>query len=106
MINNLISTIHGLGLVQGAESITTPFDRGQVALQTVATAVSKIAPWAALLCLAIIGVMWMSGQRMSQIAKGWLGRVVIGIGIVAMAVIIVPWLFSIFGSSATVSLSK
>ncbi len=106
MINNLVSTIHGLGLVQGAASITTPFEGIKGALQTIATQVSNIAPWVALLCMVVIGVMWMSGQRMSQIAKSWLGRVVIGIGIVAMAVFIVPWLYSIFGSSASVSLTK
>ncbi|WP_279037447.1 TrbC/VirB2 family protein [Lactobacillus taiwanensis] len=109
MLNNFIqsATIKGLGIVAGADAnanIATPFAKAQAAIQSVAKEVSNIAPYVALLCFVIIGVMWMSGQRGSQLAKSWVGKVITGIAIVVLAVLLVNWVVSIFGGTSNVNI--
>lgn len=107
MLNNFIqsATIKGLGIAAGADAnIATPFAKAQAAIQSVAKEVSNIAPYVALLCFVIIGVMWMSGQRGSQLAKSWAGKVITGIAIVVLAVLLVNWVVSIFGGTSNVSI--
>lgn len=107
MLNNFIqsATVKGLGIAAGADAdISAPFLKVQAAIQSVAKELSNIAPYIALLCFVIIGVMWMSGQRGSQLAKGWAGKVITGIAIVVLAVLIINWLVSIFGGTSNVSI--
>ncbi len=107
MLNNFIqsATVKGLGIAAGADAnIAEPFSKVQSAIQSVAKQVSNIAPYVALLCFVIIGVIWMSGQRGSQLAKSWAGKVITGIAIVVLAVLIINWLVSIFGGTSNVSL--
>lgn len=107
MLNNFIqsATVKGLGIAAGADAnIATPFAKVQAAIQSVAKEVSNIAPYVGLLCFVIIGVMWMSGQRGSQLAKSWAAKVITGIAIVVLAVLLVNWFVSIFGGTSNVSI--
>lgn len=109
MLNNFIqsATVKGLGIVAGADAnanIATPFEKVQAALKSLATQITNLTPWIALLCAVVIGVMWMSGQRGSQLAKSWAGKVITGIAIVILAALIINWVVSIFGGTSNVSI--
>ncbi|WP_301052045.1 MULTISPECIES: TrbC/VirB2 family protein [Lactobacillus] len=107
MLNNFIqsATVKGLGIVAGADAnIATPFEKVQAALKSLATQITNLTPWIALLCAVVIGVMWMSGQRGSQLAKSWAGKVITGIAIVVLAALIINWVVSIFGGTSSVSI--
>lgn len=107
MLNNFIqsATVKGLGIVAGADAnIATPFEKVQSAIKSLATQITNLTPWIALLCAVVIGVMWMSGQRGSQLAKSWAGKVITGIAIVVLAALIINWVVSVFGGSSNVSI--
>lgn len=107
MLNNFIqsATVKGLGIVAGADAnIAAPFEKVQTAIKSLATQITNLTPWIALLCAVVIGVMWMSGQRGSQLAKSWAGKVITGIAIVVLAALIINWVVSVFGGSSNVSI--
>lgn len=109
MLNNFIqsATIKGLGIAAGADAdanIAAPFEKVQTAIKSLATQITNLTPWIALLCAVVIGVMWMSGQRGSQVAKSWASKVITGIAIVVLAAVIINWVVATFGGSSNVSI--
>lgn len=107
MLNNFIqsATVKGFGIVAGADAnIAAPFEKVKSAIKSLATQITNLTPWIALLCAVVIGVMWMSGQRGSQLAKSWAGKVITGIAIVVLAALIINWVVSVFGGSSNVSI--
>ncbi len=60
------------------------------------------AAWAIFaLAVVIAGVCWVIGGQTAQFAKSTLGRVIIGVALVALATALVGTIASVFGKSAT-----
>ena len=64
------------------------------------TNITKVA-WAVfILAIVIAGVCWVAGGQNAQFAKSTLGRVIIGVALVALATALVTTLASVFGGNA------
>lgn len=60
------------------------------------------AAWAIFaLAIVVAGVCWVIGGQTAQFAKSTLGRVIIGIALVALATALVGTIASVFGKSPT-----
>lgn len=65
------------------------------------TNITKVAWTVFILAIVIAGICWVAGGQTAQFAKSTLGRVIIGIALVALATAVVTTLASLFGGDAT-----
>ncbi len=68
-------------------------------LEKITTGVRSISVAAFILAIVIAGVAWIIGGRSAEFAKSTLGRVLIGVAVVSLAVTIVSTLAATFGGS-------
>ncbi|RMC38122.1 MULTISPECIES: TrbC/VirB2 family protein [unclassified Lactobacillus] len=50
----------------------------------------------AVVVVIIVGMLFMGGGRLAQLAKAHLGNVIIGVVLIAVATVLVPWVMGIF----------
>ncbi|RHW55093.1 TrbC/VirB2 family protein [Lactobacillus bombicola] len=50
----------------------------------------------AIVAVIIVGILFMGGGRLAQMAKAHLGNVIIGVALIAVASVLVPWVMGIF----------
>lgn len=105
MLSNLILSSHPVNtlnnLLLAGNSAINVFDRiakGAAQLGTYA----KAASWAIfVLAVVIAGIAWVIGGQGANFAKSTLGRVVVGVGIVSLAVAIITTLSDTFGGGSS-----
>lgn len=80
---------------------TTIVDNGVTALEAIAEQITKFATPLSIVTLVICGLIMMMGKEMSQVAKDWIRRIIIGMVVVLCASSAVTWISTTFTFTVT-----
>lgn len=96
---NLLTNMMMLKAAKGNDS-TQVFEKIGKFANSMAGNITKVAWTVFILAIVIAGICWVVGGQTAQFAKSTMGRVIIGIALVALATAVVTTLASLFGGNA------